>query len=384
MKKLAKISALLFAVVLIATGCKKLPEFTQGTSNGGVTPTPAAGTLSYHLNQDPTIGSDYISISAKYSSNSEITEMRLAVSMKVDMPEGYTNYGEILINSYDISGTVTGLEPSTNYFWCILYIENGTSYKTEPVGFTTLESETIPLEPNDTINFDGKTVILLENYTGVRCSNSNAADEIAYSLKNSYNEHLVVLSVHPNSVLQNPSGGFPDFRTDEGSEWNDYFGIDAYPVGLVNRQEVLHTENWDDAIANIVNYDAPVRLIVKSEYYDDTRELRLSIHSKFLQDVTSDDVRLIVCVMENNIIGKQVTPEGVVDNYVHRYVFRGTTDNLPWGRSLGNAVTAGSNFITNMQLALDENYNADEVTIVAFITYDTSKQVLMAAEKKIK
>ena len=88
--------------------------------------------------------------------------------------------------------------------------------------------------------------------------------------------------------------------------------------------------------------------------------------------------------MENNIIGKQVTPEGVVDNYVHRYVFRGTTDNLPWGRSLGNAVTAGSNFITNMQLALDENYNADEVTIVAFITYDTNKQVLMAAEKKIK
>lgn len=140
MKKLAKILTLAAAVLMLVTGCKKLPEFTQGTSNGGVTPTPAAGTLSYHLNQDPTIGSDYISISAKYSSDSEITEMRLAVSMKVDMPEGYTNYGEILINSYDISGTVTGLEPSTNYFWCILYIENGNSYKTEPVGFTTLEN----------------------------------------------------------------------------------------------------------------------------------------------------------------------------------------------------------------------------------------------------
>lgn len=140
MKKLAKILALAAAVLTLVMGCKKLPEFTQGTSNGGVTPTPAAGTLSYHLNQEPTIGSDYVSISAKYSSDSEITEMRLAVSMKADMPEGYTNYGEILINSYDISGTVTGLEPSTNYFWCILYIENGNSYKTEPVGFTTLES----------------------------------------------------------------------------------------------------------------------------------------------------------------------------------------------------------------------------------------------------
>jgi hypothetical protein len=141
MKKLAKILTLAAAVIIVATGCKKLPTFTpaNSSSGGGDTPT-TGGTFTYHLNSGPEIGPDFISISAEYSSDSEITEMRLAVSMKVDMPEGYTNYGEILINSYDISGTVTGLEPSTNYFWCILYIENGNSYKTEPVGFTTLEN----------------------------------------------------------------------------------------------------------------------------------------------------------------------------------------------------------------------------------------------------
>lgn len=382
MKKLANISALLFAVVIIATGCKKLPEFTDGNSSGGNTPT-TGGTLSYHLNEEPSIGPDFISIYAKYTSENEITGMILQVCEDATMSYNVIS-NTIEINASEITGIVTGLQPSTHYYWCILYTELGLKYMTDPVEFTTLESETIPLEPSDTINFDGKNVVLLENYTGVRCTNSNIADDILYNLKNYYSDHLVVLSVHPNAALQNPNGGFPDFRTEEGSEWNEYFGIEAYPLGLVNRQEVLYTENWSEAIANIINNDALVRLIIKSKYNDDTRELKLSIYSKFLQDIMSDDIHLTVCIIENNIIGKQVTPEGIVDNYIHRYVFRGTTDNLSWGRSLGNTITAGTNVITNMQFALDENYNADEVTIVAFITNDTNKQVLMAAEKRIK
>lgn len=139
MKKLAKILALLFAIVIIATGCKKLPEFTDGSGStpNPVTPTPT-GTLYYHLNEEPLIGSDFISISAKYSSQNDITEMALQVS------EDITMNTEVFINTIDfsfpeLSGTVNGLQPNTHYYWCISYYETGLHFLTDPVEFTTLE-----------------------------------------------------------------------------------------------------------------------------------------------------------------------------------------------------------------------------------------------------
>ena len=256
-------------------------------------------------------------------------------------------------------------------------------YFTEPI---VKESDTIALEAADTLNFDGKVVVLLEDYTGVKCVNCPAAAEIASNLQTQYGEHLIVMGVHPKSALQNPAGGFPDFRTDDGHEWNTYFNVSAYPTGMVNRQATLSSSEWNAAVGDLIGNDAPVRLIVKSEYDDATRELKLSIHSKFLQDVASDDVRLTVCMMENNIIGKQVTPAGVDTAYVHRHVFRGTADGLTWGRVLSSAesIAEGANFITNMKFNVSEDYNADEFYIVAFVSDNNTKEVLMAAEKKIK
>ena len=248
-------------------------------------------------------------------------------------------------------------------------------------------SDTIPLVASDTANFDGKVVVLLEDYTGVKCNNCPEAGALALQLQEQNEGHLVVLGVHPKSALQNPAGGFPDFRTDDGNEWNNYFNIAAYPNGLVNRTGgVLGSAQWTSAVNNIIGNDAPVRLIVKTEFDDATRELKVSIHSKFLINVASNDVRLTTCMMEDRIVGKQVTPNGVDENYVHRHVFRGTADNQTWGRVLSSAesISEGSNFITNMKFTLSDDYNADEFYIVAFISDNNTKEVLMATETKIK
>ena len=248
------------------------------------------------------------------------------------------------------------------------------------------QSDTIPLVASDTANFDGKIVVLLEDYTGVKCNNCPEAGALALQLQEQNEGHLVVLGVHPKSALQNPAGGFPDFRTDDGNEWNNYFNIGAYPNGLVNRTGVVGASEWTSAVNSVIGNDAPVRLIVKTEFDNATRELKVSIHSKFLQTVESNDIRLTTCMMEDNIIGKQVTPNGIDENYVHRHVFRGTADNQTWGRVLSSAesISEGSNFITNMKFTLSDDYNADEFYIVAFISDNNTKEVLMATETKIK
>ena len=249
-------------------------------------------------------------------------------------------------------------------------------------------SDTIALEAVDTLNFDGKVVVLLEDFTGVKCVNCPDAAAIASQLQAQNERHLVVMGVHPKDNLQSPSGGFPDFRTDDGDAWKNYFNISGYPKGLVNRASVIGSAEWSTAVNAVIGDDAPVRLIIKNEFDDATRELKLSIHAKFLADANGD-IRLTVCMMEDSIVGKQVFPSPIsLDTaYMHRHVFRGTADGITWGRALDNTATtiyAGRNFITNMKFTVDETYNAGQFYIVAFISNDDDKSVLMAAEKKIK
>ena len=250
------------------------------------------------------------------------------------------------------------------------------------------ESDTIPLTPEDIANFDGKIVVLLEDYTGVRCENCPAAAEIALQLQEQYEGHLVVLGVHPKTPLQNPAGGFPDFRTDDGHEWNTEFNIGEYPSGLVNRTGgVLGSAQWTSAVSDIIGQDTPIRLIVKTEYGHNGQELKISVHTKFLETVYSGDVRLTVCMMEDSIVGKQKTPTGTISDYMHRHVFRGTADGQTWGSILdinADYMEAGREFVSNMKFILSDEYNPDQFYIVAFISNNTTKEILMAAETKIK
>lgn len=253
-------------------------------------------------------------------------------------------------------------------------------YFIEPI---VAESDTIPLTHEDTINFDGKCVVLLEDYTGVKCNNCPAAGEVALQLQEQYGHQLIVLGVHPKTNFQNPSGGFPDFRTDDGNEWNNAFNIGAYPNGLVNRSGVVGPAEWAKKVEEAVEGEAPARMVIKSEYNDANRELKLSIHAKILTDLPKSN--LTICMMEDSIKGKQATQTGTDIAYMHRHVFRGTADGITWGRSLGDEeLKEGMNFITNFKFNVDEKYNAEEFYIVAFIADESSKEVFMAAEKKIK
>ena len=260
-------------------------------------------------------------------------------------------------------------------------------YKIEPP-VIVVDTNLVQLTAEDTLNFDGKIVVLLEDYTGVRCVNCPEAAEIASQLQEQNEGHLIVLGVHPNTAYQIPYNDVTDFRTEEGNDWNNYFNIDSYPSGTVNRKEAIGNPEWTAAVNNVIGSDAPVRLIVKTAYNESDREVSLSVYSKFLTTVESDDVRLTLCMMEDSIVGPQQTTTGVNTNYMHRHVFRGTVDGLTWGRVLDinsrSTIESGRYFATNMKFNVDEKYNADQFYIVAFITDHNTRQVLMAAEAKIK
>ena len=141
MKKLAKISALLFAVVLIATGCKKLPEFTDGS---GSTPTPVTPVL-----DEPTvITKAVVSVgttdavcggSVEYSGYYELTAVGFCWSEKAE-PTIEDHYSIEATSAGSFVGKINNLTPSTTYYVRTYATNANGTYYGNVLGFTTLES----------------------------------------------------------------------------------------------------------------------------------------------------------------------------------------------------------------------------------------------------
>ena len=239
-----------------------------------------------------------------------------------------------------------------------------------------------PTPGGDTVQVMKK--VLLEDYTGVRCVNCPAAGELALQLQEIYPQ-LIVLSVHAG-MLSMPNGGYPDFRTPEGTEWWNFFGFDANPIGTVNRtlsgtgRYGLNPSDWGAFIVDELAKDPVIALRIDNAYNADSRDLNVKVSGTILEDQT-DELYLVVCLMEDGITGMQQTSDGINPDYVHRHVFRGTLDGLAWGSSIGLSPFAeGFTFEKTYNYVLPEGFDANNCAVVAYVFQDSEKAILQVEE----
>lgn len=126
MKKLAKILALLFAIVIIATSCKKLPEFTDGKTTT-VSPTVA---INVYTQRVTGIG-DTKAYFEGFIDNTEISGLTVTIGFCWNTTGNPTlNDNHItteLYENFHFSCTAYGLVSNTTYYvkaWAIIGTEN--------------------------------------------------------------------------------------------------------------------------------------------------------------------------------------------------------------------------------------------------------------------
>ncbi len=232
--------------------------------------------------------------------------------------------------------------------------------------------------------------ILLEDYTGVQCVNCPAAGEIALQIQEQYGHQVIVLGVHAGGMSNPQPGNFPDFLTNEGTTWYTHFGFDTNPVGTINRKlnggsVLFNVGDWTEAVAITAAEEAMIDMTPTVEYNDANRTLKVNIASKALVELP-DTYSLVVCIMEDSIIGKQkaMVPGGIINDYMHRHVFR-TTMNGAWGKEINTEAIAPEDVITKeYTTTLNEAYNADQCYIIAYVANSETKEILQVVEKKIK
>jgi len=254
-------------------------------------------------------------------------------------------------------------------------------------------TDTIPINGGDT-NQAQIRKILLEDYTGHLCPNCPEAAEEAHKLKLLYGDSIVVLAVHAGFFAEPMSQGLftADYGTPEGTEFNNHYGIQEYPSGLVNRTDYngstkLNVTQWEGAVKTAVRQQQLAEISIMLDYNSGTRELGVSIESEFLESL-SGTYSISVFISEDGIISPQVdnsAPGGYIENYEHNHMLRASL-NGTWGDPVGldGTAVAGETENNNYTTTLDNGWIDSNCRVVAFIYKDDTREIIQAEESHVE
>jgi hypothetical protein len=277
----------------------------------------------------------------------------------------------------------------------------------DPLGAGNSLVDTIPLDTTLVDNVHER-VVLLEDYTGHKCTACPQAATQASLLKQTYGEQLVVIGVHagffatPTTPAGAPAGSYlVDFRTTAGEEYDSptYFGISnaGNPNGMINRKDYTPTtydhikpySSWNTEISALLAITPLADLTVGITYDSASRQMTIKTITEFVSSsLTSANYKLIVMITQDSIIDWQLDGTTHVSNYVHRHVLRDNV-NSTWGSSLINgSFPAYSHITRSFTYSLPTAYNgntcdADHCYVAAFIYDATTYEVIQAAEAKV-
>jgi len=234
-------------------------------------------------------------------------------------------------------------------------------------------------------------VILLEEFTGVRCANCPRGARHAEAMAENNPNRLQIVSIH-TGIFANPYPGDPNLEIDEGAQLETFLGGTAgFPSASVNRK--LHDGNgediillgepkWTSAFNSDVLLETPVNIDLEITL-DDYLEGNIRLDMHFTEDV-SGITKFSVIVLENDVIATQDDDGVIVEDYKHKHLLRSTLTQFD-GNILKQDAKAGDTFKATIPfLDADESWNLNNIEIVAFVHKSgADKSVLHVGHKKL-
>lgn len=219
--------------------------------------------------------------------------------------------------------------------------------------------------------------VLIEDFTGQRCSNCpDAAILIEQMLEMLGEEAIVPVGIHCGAL------GIPEtvpnvgLMNDEGKAYGEKWAIPYQPIGMVNRVGGLKDfRDWSAIVMSEIQKDAPMKFAPEIVYSADTRTAKMTIS---MTAATGQDVsgKLQLWLTEDNIVTLQTMQNGSFNTeYVHNHVFRKTLNGMD-GEDV--SIAAGETAEKVYEISIPETYKAENCSVVMFIY--NNEEVLQVAK----
>lgn len=235
---------------------------------------------------------------------------------------------------------------------------------------------------------EAKRIVLLEDFTGQKCVNCPEAHQTIERLMEQHPDSIVAVSIHGGGMSINKSETDFDSKsnriglgTDEGQVYNDKYGIDSWPAGVINRNSgVLDRDKWAKYIDEELKRPTDVDLNLAAHI--ENNEVKIDLTIKPQADIQG---MLNVWLLESGIVARQLEKSGKWNNeYVHNHVFR-----APVTPADGKSVTLTKDISMNAQYSIALRYNDQErwnpanLSVVAFITNSEDNDVFQAVQADV-
>lgn len=251
------------------------------------------------------------------------------------------------------------------------------------LAFVQCSEDDIIVPKVETINTE--RVVLIEDFTGVKCPNCpNAARRIS-QLSELYPGKVVSIAYH-TQFLGDPVT-FPteymskyDFRTPEGNQIEQTLGLYiGKPAVTLNRKKPSESDEFllgsVDGLSNIEQELAqnPVAdLIITNKFDAASRQLKATVEVKPLVDY-SGQLKLTAVLLESHIFDTQIDNTVYKIDYEHNHVFRSLLSDIN-GDLLSNQLRTGEVIKKEYQFTIPAEagwWKVENMEVVAFLSdYD--------------
>lgn len=221
--------------------------------------------------------------------------------------------------------------------------------------------------------------VLVEEFTGQRCTNCPEGHRLLATLSARYGDTLVAVCAHAGTFA-NPNGKFPaDFRTDEGTALYNDFVVGATPRAVFNQSLFnggygVDMANWAQAAAyfNQKTPFAAIQMINEFSGGTLTAHTRTTLYSDY-----DSQIKLALYVIEDGIVSPQIDGGDTIADYEHNHVLRGSL-NGTYGTfvSSDGMMRPDSSYTKSYQLNVDQSWAPARCSVVAILMDATTREVL--------
>lgn len=238
-------------------------------------------------------------------------------------------------------------------------------------------------------------VVLIEEFTGVRCVNCPiGSQKIEQLLEQFGTDKLIAVAIHAGFFSVPYSFASQDYTTTEGQGLDAFLGpVTSYPAACINRkifpnetQRPLGVSSWAGYIGTELCKASPVGLTMTSLYDTASRRLTVSAAVRKINNTPiAEKLNISLLLTETGMIDPQLDAAGIDSFYVHKHVLRRyLTDYKGQAIHPGNAILA--DYDGQFTFTIPQNWNPQHMHVVGFVHQNgdqNKKEIVQAIEKKI-